>query len=448
MEQNQELFIRDVQIAWDALAADCYVRGIEAISGASVTSNAALKAINKAMNQNEESLEETAKQEAEPEPEAPETAETTETPEATVTADEVTASEQGFGGDVTVHATLDGDTLKTLAIDTPNETAGLGQRASEAEFTGQFIGKAGPFTYGENGIEALSGATVTSNAALKAINSLFGGGETAEGKEPETAPEATEAPKAETETEKTDETAEGAYAVYRSTKQNNFSKITVIASANGDKLSDVKIISSGEEGMDLLTDAIKEEWAKAILGSGSAAPDAITGATLQYSAGSVTEAMTEILDRMAGKETEAAPEVTEAPTEAPAEEPAEEPTEAPTELPTEEPAPEATEGPAGEEPAKEAPAYAGYRAEAENDFSKVIIIAYAKKGKLASVKILSEEKEGQKDLMTDEIREAWAKAILESGSAAPDAITGATLKISAGSVTEAMTKILEQMAGK
>ena len=33
MEQNQELFIRDVQIAWDALAADCYVREIEAISG-------------------------------------------------------------------------------------------------------------------------------------------------------------------------------------------------------------------------------------------------------------------------------------------------------------------------------------------------------------------------------------------------------------------------------
>ena len=47
----------------------------------------------------------------------------------------VTASEQGFGGDVTVHVTLDGDKIQALTIDTPNETAGLGQRASEAAFT-------------------------------------------------------------------------------------------------------------------------------------------------------------------------------------------------------------------------------------------------------------------------------------------------------------------------
>ena len=52
---------------------------------------------------------------------------------------------------------------------------------------------------------------------------------------------------------------------------------------------------------DLLTDAIREEWGKAILESGSAAPDAITGATLTFSAGSVQEAMTEILDKINGK---------------------------------------------------------------------------------------------------------------------------------------------------
>ena len=87
----------------------------------------------------------------------------------------MTASEQGFGGDVTVHVTLDGENrIQALTIDTPNETAGLGQRASEAAFTDQFIGKSGPFTYGENGIEALTGATITSDAALKAINRAAG----------------------------------------------------------------------------------------------------------------------------------------------------------------------------------------------------------------------------------------------------------------------------------
>ena len=61
-----------------------------------------------------------------------------------------------------------------------------------------------------------------------------------------------------------------------------------------------KFLSSGEEGKDLLTDEIRDAWARAILESGSAAPDAISSATLQFSAASVTEAMTEILDRIAG----------------------------------------------------------------------------------------------------------------------------------------------------
>ena len=88
----------------------------------------------------------------------------------------VTETEKGFGGDVTVHLELDGDQkVKDLTIDTPDETEGLGKRASDAEFTEQFIGKTGPFTFGENGIEALSGATVTSKAALKAINRIITG---------------------------------------------------------------------------------------------------------------------------------------------------------------------------------------------------------------------------------------------------------------------------------
>ncbi len=83
----------------------------------------------------------------------------------------------------------------------------------------------------------------------------------------------------------------------------------------------------------------------------------------------------------------------------------------------------------------------------ENAFSRITVIGYAVKGELTNVKILSEGEEG-KDLLTDEIRNNWAKAILESGSAEPDAITGATLQFSAGSVTEAMTEILDKINGK
>ena len=377
-----------------------------------------------------------------------------EVPEAPVKQEEEAMSdgsvtEQGFGGDVTVHAELNEDgTVKSLTIDTPNETAGLGQRASEAAFTDQFIGKSGPFTYGENGIEALSGATVTSTAALTAINKAVAGGNTAEApaaeeKQEEPAPETEEKP-AEAKTEEPAASNGQAYGVYRSSKENSFSKVTVTAAAKNGKLTDVQITSEGEEGKDLLTDEIRGEWAKAILESGSATPDAITGATLTFSAGSVQEAMTEILAEMNGEPAEApaaepaAEEAAEA-AEAPAEEPAAEP--------AEEAAPEAAEVPETEEPAKTPPAYAGYRAESENSFSVITVIAYAKNGKLTSVKILSDGAEGE-DLLTDEIKAEWAQAILESGSAEPDAVSGATLKFSATCVTEAMTEILDKMNGK
>ena len=366
-----------------------------------------------------------------------------EVPEAPVKQEEETVSdgsvtEQGFGGDVTVHAELNEDgTVKSLTIDTPNETAGLGQRASEAAFTDQFIGKSGPFTYGEDGIEALSGATVTSTAALTAINKAVAGGSTAEApaaeeKQEEPASETEEKP-AEAKTEEPAAANGQSYGVYRSTKENSFSKVTVTVAAKNGKLTDVQITSEGEEGKDLLTDEIRDEWAKAILESGSAAPDAITGATLTFSAGSVQEAMTEILAEMNAEAAE--------PEAAPAEEKAEEPAEQPETEQKEEPKAEP------EETSSNGQSYGVYRSTKENSFSKVTVTVAAKNGKLNDVQITSEGEEG-KDLLTDEIRGEWAKAILESGSAAPDAITGATLTFSAGSVQEAMTEILAEMNGE
>ena len=231
--------------------------------------------------------------------------------------------------------------------------------------------------------------------------------------------------------------------------------MTVTAAAKNGKLTDVQITSEGEEGKDLLTDAIRDEWAKAILESGSATPDAITGATLTFSAGSVQEAMTEILAELNGETAEApvtetavqeATETAEAPAEAPAEA-AEASAAEPAVEPTEEAAPEAAEAPKAEEPAKTPPAYAGYRADAEISFSVITVIAYAKNGELVSVKILSNGAEGD-DLMTDEIKAEWAKAILENGTADTDAITGATLKFSSMAVQEAMAEILDKMNGK
>jgi len=73
-----------------------------------------------------------------------------------------------------VAITLNEDgTIATLTIASGNETPGFGTRCAEDEaFINQFIGKKGPFTVGEN-VDALAGATVTSKAAVEALNTLF-----------------------------------------------------------------------------------------------------------------------------------------------------------------------------------------------------------------------------------------------------------------------------------
>ena len=79
----------------------------------------------------------------------------------------LTASEAGFGGDVTVNVTLaDDGTIAGVTAEGPGETAGIGSRTwEEPEFLAQFVGK----TSGE-GVDALSGATITSEAIIKAVD--------------------------------------------------------------------------------------------------------------------------------------------------------------------------------------------------------------------------------------------------------------------------------------
>ncbi len=211
---------------------------------------------------------------------------------------------------------------------------------------------------------------------------------------------------------------------YTAERTNQFSTVKVDAIVDGGRITDCEITSSGES--DLMTDAIREEWASAIVEGQSADVDAITSASLVYSAGSVKEAVDDILVQAGLKE--------------PSEEPAEAPVEEPTEEPVEEPAEEPTEAPA------EAGAYAdgAYSAERTNDFSTVKVDATIEVGKIADCAITSS---GDNDLMTDAIREEWASAIVEAQSADADAITGASLVFSAGSVKEAVDDILAQASG-
>ena len=144
-------------------------KDVDAVSGATITSTAVVDALN--------SLAAAPAEEA--------TA--TEEPAAAATGEEKSATAQGFMGDVTVKATLDGNTVTALTVETPDETPGLGQNCSEEDFTKQFIGKTLPVELGKD-VDAVSGATITSTAVVDALNSL------AAAPEAEATPEATEVP--------------------------------------------------------------------------------------------------------------------------------------------------------------------------------------------------------------------------------------------------------------
>ena len=85
---------------------------------------------------------------------------------------------QGYGGDITISMGVSADgTLNGIEILEIGETAGLGMKADTPEFKNQFSGKqVSRFNYTKTGasadyeIDALSGATITTNAMVSAVN--------------------------------------------------------------------------------------------------------------------------------------------------------------------------------------------------------------------------------------------------------------------------------------
>ncbi|EET62309.1 hypothetical protein BRYFOR_05342 [Marvinbryantia formatexigens DSM 14469] len=90
-------------------------------------------------------------------------------------------SKEGFGGDITISLGFDEEgTITGMEFLTINETAGLGMRAEEESFRSQFVGdnvEAFELTKdaasSDDQIQALSGATITSNAVTNAVNAAL-----------------------------------------------------------------------------------------------------------------------------------------------------------------------------------------------------------------------------------------------------------------------------------
>ena len=135
---------------------------IDAISGATITSTAVVTAIDKIAQGKDSAVpeEETAVEEpvAEPVVEAAKT---------------LTATEEGFGGDIEVTFGVDeNNTIVTVDIGGKYfaETPGLGAKVSESPFKDQFIGKTLPIAAED--VDCIAGATISSKAVIRAIEAI------------------------------------------------------------------------------------------------------------------------------------------------------------------------------------------------------------------------------------------------------------------------------------
>lgn len=86
---------------------------------------------------------------------------------------------KGYGGDISVMTGVDADGKVTgVNILSHAETAGLGAKVAEQSFRDRFIGLIGGITVskdkaGENSIDAITGATITSRAVTEAVNAAI-----------------------------------------------------------------------------------------------------------------------------------------------------------------------------------------------------------------------------------------------------------------------------------
>jgi Na+-translocating ferredoxin:NAD+ oxidoreductase subunit G len=79
---------------------------------------------------------------------------------------------KGYGGEIEIVVGMDlSGTLTGITVGGPSfsETAGLGDRAKEPAFTGQFKGLTLPAKLADN-VDAISGATITSSAVVLGVN--------------------------------------------------------------------------------------------------------------------------------------------------------------------------------------------------------------------------------------------------------------------------------------
>ena len=152
----------------DAIVEANGTGGVDAVSGATVTSKAILTAVEDCLEQAKGSAEAAERSdEAAPAEDAKADTKAEETAPAAETAyadGEYTAEGKGIGSDVPVTVTVKGGKVATVTVGDNSETQGIGSKAIEQ------LPDAIVEANGTGGVDAVSGATVTSKAILTAVD--------------------------------------------------------------------------------------------------------------------------------------------------------------------------------------------------------------------------------------------------------------------------------------
>ena len=288
---------------------------IDGISGATMTTNAVLDGIDAIYQAATDDTPDEPQPVPAAEPEADDAATVSTTISATTDGDgSWSASAQGFAGPVAVTVKLDGMTIESIEIgdDQFAETDGLGAKARDAEFTDQFVGKTLPLAEGD--IDAISGATITTNAVLDALSAIY---DAANGGAPAAEIEETEAP-AEPIAAVGEIVNEG--TVWATAAQGFAGPVSVKVTLDGLTIKSIKI---GDEqfsetdglGANALDPLFQLQFVDKTLPLAEGDVEAISGATI------TTDAVLEALNAIYEAASVGAPSVEPEETEAPAAEP-------------------------------------------------------------------------------------------------------------------------------
>ncbi|WP_312811943.1 FMN-binding protein [Sedimentibacter sp.] len=211
---------------------------VDIVAGATVTSEAIIEAVKNALG-NTDADEEVSSDTDE---------------EASDAGDDdsaLTGTAEGFGGDVTVTLTMDGDKITDVKIVGDGETPGVGTPAIE-QLPAKII------EANSADVEVISGATVTSEAIIEAVKNALGN------------------------TDAGNSDAGNDDSALTGTAKGFGGDVTVTLTMDGDKITDVKIVGDSETP-GVGTPAIEQLPAK-IIEANSADVEVISGATITSNA--------------------------------------------------------------------------------------------------------------------------------------------------------------------